>query len=70
MKLTKIITSLFIVALVATSCKTETKSDKTTENKKEVVGIDWQKNTDGVTYAQVKEMAKAQNKKIFFSSFH
>lgn len=32
-------------------------------------GIKWQKNTDGVTFDQVKELAREQNKKIFFDFY-
>lgn len=44
-------------------------ADYTTVNASDKAGIQWQKNVDGVTFEQVKALAKKENKKIFLDFY-
>lgn len=71
MKSIKIIALVLAAGMLTIGCKTEKKSDNktTTAKKVEKPGIHWQKNVDGVTYEQVKALAKKENKKIFLDFY-
>ena len=67
----KILIALLCVATF-TACKNEAKDKQVAKKvaKKETKpGIAWEKNVDGVTFAQVKELAKKENKKIFLDFY-
>ena len=72
--------AILLAGLMLQGCS-RTESNKTTnstddksgtnENSKDVthVGIEWVKNTDGISFEKVKELAAAQNKKIFIDYY-
>lgn len=71
MKSIRIIALVLAAGMLTVGCKTEKKSDNKTATAKKVEkpGIHWQKNVDGVTYEQVKALAKKENKKIFLDFY-